>query len=344
MRQQTESASEMLRKLIEAVEKAHTSLFAQCCSNPIKNAWGKEVSVAMLNDAQEMAVCFNAALRSEHPQSEQMALRLSDARILEIAMGHFKPGHTVAAEKNFLACVHDIFAQAASQPSAKALTDDVFLDLAGEYGLISPRPNEREWSAGFNAKLIAFATALLADHSRDVTKLAAEPSKALKDAANNVVKAWAAAEIGGMPSAMARTIPMLRDALRAAEQPSEDKRDSTAAARDVLAERRRQVEAEGWTREHDDKHGNGEMALAAGCYAANAGGAAWADGVPSFFPWTQAWWKPTTPRRDLVKAGALILAEIERIDRAEMAEQPAMTHTTPPCACVAYSLNKKDRA
>ena len=29
-----------------------------------------------------------------------------------------------------------------------------------------------------------------------------------------------------------------------------------------------------------------------------------------------AWFKPTTPRRDLVKAGALIIAEIERLDRA----------------------------
>jgi hypothetical protein len=28
------------------------------------------------------------------------------------------------------------------------------------------------------------------------------------------------------------------------------------------------------------------------------------------------WWKPTNRRRDLVKAGALILAEIERLDRA----------------------------
>ncbi|KJK22088.1 hypothetical protein UB46_23515 [Burkholderiaceae bacterium 16] len=120
MSQQTESASEMLRKPIAAVEKAHTSLFAQCCSNPIKNAWGKEVSVAMLNDAQEMAVSFSAALRNE----QSAALALTDARILEIAMGHFKPGHTVAAEKNFLACVHDILAQAAPQPSAKTLTDE----------------------------------------------------------------------------------------------------------------------------------------------------------------------------------------------------------------------------
>lgn len=35
------------------------------------------------------------------------------------------------------------------------------------------------------------------------------------------------------------------------------------------------------------------------------------------FTWWLDWWKPTTYRRDLVKAGALILAEIERLDRRE---------------------------
>jgi len=32
--------------------------------------------------------------------------------------------------------------------------------------------------------------------------------------------------------------------------------------------------------------------------------------------WMAAWFKPTDPRRDLVKAGALCIAEIERLDRA----------------------------
>ncbi|MCW0104966.1 hypothetical protein [Burkholderia pseudomallei] len=92
----------------------------------------------------------------------------------------------------------------------------------------------------------------------------------------------------------------------------------TDAARDMLAERRQQVEAEGWTPEHDDQYQHGAIALAAACYAANAGGVAWADPLPSFWPWMHNWWKPTTPRRDLVKAGALILAELERLDRAAL--------------------------
>ncbi|TSP14037.1 hypothetical protein [Cupriavidus campinensis] len=41
--------------LIGAVEAAHADMFRQCCSNPIKNAWGKEVSVRKLNEAMLLA-------------------------------------------------------------------------------------------------------------------------------------------------------------------------------------------------------------------------------------------------------------------------------------------------
>lgn len=91
----------------------------------------------------------------------------------------------------------------------------------------------------------------------------------------------------------------------------------TKAAADVLAERRRQQEQEGWTPEHDDVHDVGDLAVAGACYAAKAAGRGLhrADSVPALWPWSSEWWKPTTPRRDLVKAAALILAEIERMDR-----------------------------
>ena len=90
----------------------------------------------------------------------------------------------------------------------------------------------------------------------------------------------------------------------------------TTAARDVLAERKRHKDVEGFAAEHDDGHPDGDLAIAAACYAANAGGVPWSGETPSFWPWDNDWWKPTTPRRDLVKAGSLILAEIERIDRS----------------------------
>jgi hypothetical protein len=89
----------------------------------------------------------------------------------------------------------------------------------------------------------------------------------------------------------------------------------TPAARDVLAERRRQVETEGWMPVHDDEHAGGELADAAACYSLWAGGinpGNWRE----FWPWASEWLKHSEPRRMLVKAGALILAEIERLDRA----------------------------
>tara|TARA_R100001086_G_scaffold219041_1_gene135828 strand:- start:136 stop:492 length:357 start_codon:yes stop_codon:yes gene_type:complete len=96
--------------------------------------------------------------------------------------------------------------------------------------------------------------------------------------------------------------------------------DATA---DVLHERIRQIEIEGWTAAHDDEHDKGEMADAAAAYALSARGRCRLDlasapgKAPWFWPWSQTWWKPKTRRQDLVRAGALIIAEIERLDRAE---------------------------
>lgn len=83
------------------------------------------------------------------------------------------------------------------------------------------------------------------------------------------------------------------------------------AMNDVFLERRRQVEEEGWSGPHDDGHEGGQLADAAACYALGT------ERVRSFklWPWDWKWWKPADRRRDLVRAGALIVAEIERLDR-----------------------------
>jgi len=102
------------------------------------------------------------------------------------------------------------------------------------------------------------------------------------------------------------------------------------AARDVLKERLRQINQEGWTPEHDDTYESGEIAGAAACYARHVNARGWVykgnpssyqlETEPNNWPWDPEWWKPVSPRRDLVRAGALILAEIDRIDRASYAE------------------------
>lgn len=88
----------------------------------------------------------------------------------------------------------------------------------------------------------------------------------------------------------------------------------------IAAERQRQIEREGWTAEHDDEHEWGELARAGACYADHT--AAMLEGQETddphpFWPWRTEDWKPTSdPIRDLVKAGALLAAEIDRLSRA----------------------------
>lgn len=90
----------------------------------------------------------------------------------------------------------------------------------------------------------------------------------------------------------------------------------------IAEERERQIIVECYTAFHDDKHAHGELAGAAACYAMNA--INYVDAIKiiailngkhhhTLWPWEKRWWKPSTPIRDLVKAGALIAAEIDRL-------------------------------
>ncbi len=84
---------------------------------------------------------------------------------------------------------------------------------------------------------------------------------------------------------------------------------------DIAAERQRQISKEGWTPDHDDEHSDGAMASAALCYIDP-------ELVLRHWPWDRKWWKPSDRRRDLVKAGALIAAEIDRLDRSSSPPLP----------------------
>jgi hypothetical protein len=116
----------------------------------------------------------------------------------------------------------------------------------------------------------------------------------------------------------------------------------------IAAERRRQIESEGWTPEHDDEHVWGELMDAATAYiwvarwlqngaASRMGDKADDESAnyeevsttpPAGWPWDRSWWKPSPdPGRNLAKAGALIAAEIDRLHRRDVA---ASQHDTPP--------------
>lgn len=95
---------------------------------------------------------------------------------------------------------------------------------------------------------------------------------------------------------------------------------------EIANERLRQISVEGWTPEHDDQHSSGELAGAAGYYAKHVNARQWCfknnpddyqcEPEPSGWPWAAEWWKPKNPRSDLIRAAALIVAELERLDRA----------------------------
>jgi hypothetical protein len=93
---------------------------------------------------------------------------------------------------------------------------------------------------------------------------------------------------------------------------------------DIAHERNRQIAVEGWDAKHDDKHSTGAMAMAAAAYAISA--VRQGNGYPLAslqhnpiqpwpFEWANKWWKPKSQRQDLIRAAALLVAEIERIDR-----------------------------
>ncbi|EPH6960510.1 hypothetical protein [Pseudomonas aeruginosa] len=88
---------------------------------------------------------------------------------------------------------------------------------------------------------------------------------------------------------------------------------------DVQAERRRQITAEGWTPEHDDLYCAAELPRAAAAYILNGAN----DEAPAIWPFVAKWWKPRDARSNYVRASALILAEIERLDRAAPGKEGA---------------------
>lgn len=123
---------------------------------------------------------------------------------------------------------------------------------------------------------------------------------------------------GETAAADARCMEVIRKFVLAVSFPMSD------ALRDVVAERRRQVEVKGWTPDHDDEHNAGDIACAGASYALAAGDVLGpysqgdagftAENPPSF--WPSDWrFKPSDPRRMLVKATALTIAELERFDR-----------------------------
>jgi len=166
----------------------------------------------------------------------------------------------------------------------------VSLFTVQDYLVEYPSESINLWCDYSDGMWVAQATGRLWDGNEAIGRIAGDPVAA-------VTALLAAQAFGAEPAAQAvRRVQI------------------TPAAADVLAERQRQITEEDHRRSEDDEYQNDELIQAAAAYlAANThfshiGGQVW--------PWDTFTFKPSTPRRNLVKAAALILAEIERLDRA----------------------------
>ena len=98
----------------------------------------------------------------------------------------------------------------------------------------------------------------------------------------------------------------------------------------ISAERNRQIAYEEYSLNHDDEHTEGELGLAAIAYIQADDGDRWAyehehcvyTPAFSYWPWEISFWKPQDRIRNLVRAGALIAAEIDRIQRIQSCGHP----------------------
>jgi hypothetical protein len=96
---------------------------------------------------------------------------------------------------------------------------------------------------------------------------------------------------------------------------------ATKAGLDSLGERARQRRMEGYDDAHDDKHDDFALTSAAVAYLMDARlrgttGHGFTETPPPDWPWETTDWKTKQVRQSLVVAAALVIAEIERLDRA----------------------------
>lgn len=93
----------------------------------------------------------------------------------------------------------------------------------------------------------------------------------------------------------------------------------------MLLERERQMAQEGFTHERDDAYARGELLRAAAVYMLRSAGIALLRLRP-FWPWDIKWLKADDKDRNLVKAGALLIAEMDRRARSESRKEDTPSH------------------
>lgn len=198
------------------------------------------------------------------------------------------------------------------------------------FPVIRDLPNEKQWlvrdkATGYS-NVIKYTDGMCSPSENTSASLSLESSQQRLDDLQrrvNVGPISGAPYQGSLPVPPAATpfYPNLQTGfLKVKESKNEDEAVLLSAmAQDVLREiakeRVRQVTKEGWSEQHDDRYTNGELSRAAGSYVLHK----YVEGAPPpmSWPWPDEWWKPSkdSKYKDLIKAAALIVAELERMRR-----------------------------
>lgn len=112
--------------------------------------------------------------------------------------------------------------------------------------------------------------------------------------------------------------------------------DAVARAQKLIeGKRQRQINAEGYSVDHDDHHKPAELANAALAYARCTDPD---TPMPEYWPWESCWWKPKGRIRNFERAGALFLAAADLAVRRGCDKEAA--HYRDCAEGVAYDLGR----
>lgn len=300
----TSETEEVMQHFVDFMQAALQDAAARAAS---ANETGAEVAQQLSAEITELKIKLGSYEREREDQTRYLAAQSEEIADLKYQLTHAdaRVGLTAEARATIMDACRSI-SRGADGLKAGCAIDDEWPDA--------------EDKAFYDAelRLLARLVALLNDSGQSEPETATvarieQLRKALFESrdAMRVMSNWVKKSDPAGHSWAVRMVDRANAALNGEPEPRSEVMD---AVRDVLDERHRQIDAEGWTPAHDDEHDKCEMALAAIVYTESAVG--YHPSCPDTWPWSPKWFKPTTPRRDLVKAAALVIAEIERLDRA----------------------------
>lgn len=279
---------------------------------------------AVINLARAIADLFTPV--PDFVSTAQLSAALGVERADYQTMAHIREWMWLQGWRPAVQRVDGIHVRGYVKPATPIDEASALRSLIVQYGNASYRHDVGAASAlGKKINGLLDASAIAAPTTQPVETLDGDLLKWLID----TMSCEALIEVGIFPFVMSSDSDwrvLVEDAMRAHAKRSQDgtcRTMTSKALKAVIAERQRQQSDEGWTPEHDDGHVNDEIAAMAAYYAMPVGARDWPaseTGYGATFGEAirpEGWQAKESDRWDeLVKAGALVLAELERLERA----------------------------